>query len=55
MEPIKTYKNHPTQQELADEMGVTQGYVSHLIKGIRKTKKRIKQLNEILEKRMKAA
>jgi predicted transcriptional regulator len=55
MEPVKTYKKLPKQKELAKVMKVTPGYVSQLLSGLRKTPKRIKELNELIEKRMKAA
>lgn len=38
-----------TYQKLADEMGISIGYLSDLIKGNRNSEQRLKQLREILE------
>lgn len=55
MEPIKTYRKIPTQKELAQAMNISPDYVSKLIRGERKTPKRLKQLNALLSKNIKAA
>lgn len=38
-----------TYQKLADEMGISVGYVSDIIKGNRTNSQRLKQLRDILE------
>ena len=38
-----------TYQKLADEMGISIGYVSDIIKGNRTNAERLKQLKDILE------
>jgi transcriptional regulator with XRE-family HTH domain len=55
MESIRTYHNLPTQKELARAMKVSQSYISQLLTGYRKTPKRLKQLNKLLEQLVKAA
>ncbi len=38
-----------TYQKLADEMGISMGYLSDIIRGNRTNEKRLKQLRDILE------
>ncbi len=55
MEPLKNYKNTPTQKQLAAEIGITEAYVSMLLSGKRKNTEMLTKLKELLKKHMKAA
>ena len=55
MEPLKNYRNTPTQRKLAREMGVTDAYISMLLSGKRNNPEMLEKLKELIKKYMKAA
>lgn len=55
MEPLKNYKNIPSQRELANILGITEAYVSMLLSGKRRNPDMLSKLKELIKKHLKAA
>ncbi len=55
LEPLKNYKNIPSQRELANILGITEAYVSMLLSGKRRNPDMLSKLKELIKKHLKAA